>query len=479
MSIKNNNFTNHGLMAALLVVAGCAVGPDFEQEYAAPPIELPQQFIEQPTPPISQTITAADDTAQWWQQIGDPLIEIYVKQLLNDNLQLKQATARLNQSLQQKNAVVGGFFPAISASASGGQTATPVNGNRNYSSSAQAGLNLSWQLDLFGKIRRSAEAANARLIASEADKQALTQTLIADLATRRINLYYLGQQLQIAEQISAAREKQFTLTNKRHIAGLAGFSAATVNQARQNLAAALAAQHEAKRKLVSEAYILDILLGKTPGSTEGVTSSIGNMPELAQVPLNIPAQLLDNRPDLRAARAILHAQVADIGVAIADMYPDLSISGNLGFQSNNVDNLFSEQQIGGSLLGSITAKIFAGGALKANVELQKQQVEEQAAIYAAAILTALREVETALNDEKQIAKRVANLQELATNAQRTYQLNEARYNQGIVNLNQLLNTQQASIAAQRDLLTVQQLQWNTRIRLYLALGGNWQQHDNI
>jgi len=214
-------------------------------------------------------------------------------------------------------------------------------------------------------------------------------------------------------------------------------------------------------------------LGQAPGTLNPIASDFPMIAPPVDVPICLPADLLDRRPDLRAAELRVKAANADIGVAIADLYPSLSLGGSIGFNGSDTNNLFNADRLAGAILASVTARIFEGGALRANIDLQKSEARELAAGYTEDVLNAMREVETSLKAERELAAEIKQAMISEDALRKAEDITNKRYIRGIESLNDYLDAQQEYYAAQQNLISVQAQKWNTRTALYLALGGDW------
>ncbi len=450
------------------LLAGCAVGPTpARPELSAPP---PEQFVNAPAEPA----LAAPGMTRWWTQIDDPAFAAMVDTLLAANLSLQEATERVTQAEERLNITTGGNLPAASLSADARRAfTTTANGDRVYNEAYGADLNVSWTLDLFGSRRRGIEASTASYLSAAAEQEALSHTLIAELLNRRVAIAVNQRLLELAHDNAANRQLIADLVQRRYELGTNGATAADVYLARDNLASVQADVPLYQRQLTDELYRLDVLLGRTPGTTSIAAQSFPLLaPPAAPAPA-VPAALLDRRPDLRAAELRARAATAQVGVAVADLYPKLTLGGALGVGGTDFDQLFSTDQLAGSVLASLTQRLFAGGALQANLRLQEAAARELAARYANTVLGALREVESALQTDRELARQL-DAQTRSLEALRAAErLTEERYRNGIVTLRSFLDTQQRRYLTEQGWLRTQQARWNARIALYLALGGTW------
>lgn len=453
-----------------LALSACSVGPDFMR----PAIKLED----------AQYMHAADENIKltsinrWWEQIDDPLLTQYVETLLNENLSLLAAGERILQARERANVAGGEQYPSIGIEGRGSRNFTTIsNPNRGsdrlYTNSYESQLTTSWQLDLFGRVRRSIEAADASLNANIYEYEALTHSLIAELVNRRVSIAAYQELLRLAQDNVTNREKNYTLIKRRYDQGAAGTIAEDIYLAEENISSVQADASQFERQLTEEIYRLDVLLGYKPGSTAPTSQQFTLLPPPRGIPACMPADLLDRRPDLRASELRIKAANADIGIAVADLYPTLNLTANLGASGTDIVDLFDLDSLAGALIGSVTSRLFAGGALRANIRLQEAEARELVAIYSDNVLNALREVETALQAETALEQELERLSASLLSLQNAERLSWNRYERGRGTLRAYLDTQQRRYAAQQTYISRQQEKWAARIALYLALGGDW------
>lgn len=463
--------------ATALLFTGCAVGPSAQRpELATTP---PPAFVNSPPPPSTPALSSPAMTA-WWTQINDPTFAQLVEDLLASNLTLQEANERVTQARERLTIQSGSNLPTISADADARRSFT-TNGapSRTYANNYSADLNVSWTVDLFGQRRRSIESSEASFLSSAAEFEALQHTLIAELLNRRVAVAVNAQLLSLAEQNTTNRATLYDLVKRRYDLGARGTDLTDVYLAEENFTTVEADVSQFERLLADDLYRLDLLLGQVPGTTKLDAESFPLVSPPSPPPSVVPAALLDRRPDLRASELRARAASANVGVAIADLYPQLNLVGSIGVAGTSTNNLFSTDQLAGALLGSVTNRLFAGGALRANIRLQESAARELATRYANDVLGALREVETALKADQELARQLAAQGRSLKALRAAEELAATRYRNGIQPLQTFLETQQRRYRAEQNWLRTQQLRWSTRISLYLALGGDWIESDPL
>lgn len=464
-----------------LFLGACNMAPDFMRPFTA--AQDRDAFVN-----ADKDLQGEPEMARWWKRLEDREMDRLIAELKRNNPDMNEAAARIMQAEAQIGIERGPMFPSLSLAASGERTFRPAEefstffpgaGNigggtqRIYDTSLQTALQTSWQLDLFGRIRNATKAARARLKASRAEREALLHTLVAELAKGRVALAALNRQIELTKAIVDNRKKTLETTQRRYELGTGDVSAADLHLARENLASAKSEADELARARDARAYRVDILLGRAPGTTAQNVDMKMIVPE-RDTPAGVPAALLDRRPDLRSAELRLRAANAEIGVAVANLYPDISLNGSIGFEDSESGDLFTSERMIGSLAGDIVTRLFQGGRLRANIDLSEARVRELAADYAGQVLQAMREVETALSAQKWLDSRIVNLAIAAQSARSAEKDTRSRYEKGVAPLIALLEAERRAYVAEQALIRARQAQWDTRINLYLALGGDWQ-----
>lgn len=461
------------IILPLLVLSACSLGPDPEKPPPAP-VEDTRGFIN-----ALYGEGETEEISRWWERINDPLLNNYVDRLLVQNLDIKQAGERVLQARERLNTASGSFYPTLGLDADASRSFSPAASDnplfsgRQYSTSYSTELSSSWQIDLFGKLRRSAQSAEAGFRATQFERQALIHSLIAELMKTRVAIASQKQLRALAEKSTANRQQVKSIIERRYNLGTGGISADDVLLARENHSTVEADIYRYERQLAAQLYNLDVLLGLLPGTTDPLAQDFALPAPPVDVPVCLPADLIDRRPDLRASALRTMAAKADIGVAVSDLYPALNLAGSLGFTGDDRTNIFTAEQMAGSLIGSITTRLFEGGKLRANIRLQESEARELASAYAQDVLNAVREVETALKNEKELQRELAALTRSTKSLKDAEAISESRYKRGILDLREYLQTQQRRYAAEQAHIAAQQERWNNRIDLYLALGGDW------
>jgi NodT family efflux transporter outer membrane factor (OMF) lipoprotein len=421
------------------------------------------------------------ELAAWWDVFEDPLLQSLQQRAIEGNLELKTAFSRLQQARINRGLSRADHFPTLGAEGQmqrqrrSENLGTPVGGEEHdwY----MAGLDSSWELDLFGSIRRSVESTQAELEASSADMHGVLTSLTAEVALNYIELRTYQQRLKVALDNIATQKKTYDLNNSRFKAGL--IDELDLQQSLRNLERTRAQVSSLEAAIRMAENNLAVLLGQSPGALRDEFSSRGNIPEAPlQVAVGIPAEVMRRRPDIRKAERLLAAQSARIGVATAELYPKLRLLGTIGLEALNSGSDFfdSASQFWGIGPG-ISWNIFRGNALRLNIELQEEKYNEALLQYNATILRAQQEIEDALTAYAKEQIRQEYLAKAVEAARRTEWLARDRYNAGLVDFYNVLDAQRALLQLEDELIQSKGEVAANLTHIYKALGGGWQGID--
>jgi len=457
-------------LAATLALAGCVtVGPDYTRP------ETPAS----PTwrTPLEAGLSAGEMDLQalaaWWSTLGSPRLSGLIEQAVSGNLDLKSARARIREARARRGVAWADYFPSLDVSGSATQsryTDDNVSDQTTYRYSAD--FDASWELDLFGGVRRSVEAADADLRASQEDLRDTLVSLLSEVALNYIEVRTYQARLAVAEQNLAAQTETYQLTSWRYQAGLSDELA--VQQARYNLESTRS-QIPALRTGIQQAINnIAVLLGEQPGRVNDALEIREPIPDApSTVAVGVPANVLRRRPDVRRAERELAAQTARIGVATADLYPKFTLSGSIGLEAlslNRLSETGSRTVTGG--LGFSWA-IFRAGAVRQNIEIQSALQEQALVQYEAAVLDALKEVENALVAYAQEQHHRDVLRAAADAAQKAVELARGKYQAGLIDFSSVLDAERSLLSFQDQLTQSNGAVASNLVRLYKALGGGW------
>jgi len=448
------------LIIILATLSACTVGPD----YVKPEVDIPDEW--------RYSIEDASGTVNslWWKQFDDPVLDALIHEALINNKDVRIAAARVEEFAARVDISRSGFYPQVGYDGAAGRNKTSLSeGNSRINDSYLAALNVGWELDVWGRIRRATEAARAQLLAEEEVRRTVILTLVSSVANSYINLRSLDYQLEIARRTLASRGETVDLFQTKYEGGVV--SALEVAQIRSEYEQAAVRIPSLERQIALQENALSVLLGHNPGAIpRGKTINDFSQPP---VPAGIPSELLARRPDIQRAEQDLIAANAQIGVARSQYFPTISLSGLFGYASDELSDLLQSSSeiwgIGADALGPI----FTGGRISSQVRAT-EAVQRQALVgYAQTVQTAFQEVDDALisnvkRHEELIAqeRRVAALEEYAHYAQ-------IRYDEGQVSYIEVLDSERRLFDA--ELLHAQSINdvYTSYVVLYKAMGGGW------
>ncbi len=465
LDLLNLRLARTGTLLLASVLTACAVGPDYRQpEVPAPDAWHTPQAGARADGPDSPTL------ASWWTVLNDPTLNQLIDQALAQNRTVRQATARVAEARARRGIAAASLWPSIGASAGASRSDSDLNTARNEDYSA--GLDAGWEIDLFGGKRRALESATASLAATEADLNDVLITLLGDVALNYVNVRTAQSRLTYAERNLESQREVVDITGWRAEAGLA--TVLDVEQAKSSYAQTQAALPLLESSVEASKNRLAVLTGQTPGSLEALLAERKPIPVAPkEIVSSVPADVLRRRPDIRAAERALAAQTAQVGVATAELYPSLSLSGSIGVTAGSASDLFSDGLQSNRYGISLNMPIFRAGALRQNVRAQNAAVEQALAAYEATVLAVYEEVENALTDWANEQRRHASLVEAATSARLASELALTQYNSGLVDFQTVLTADRQLISSEDSLAVSDGELTSNLIRLYKALGGGW------
>jgi outer membrane protein, multidrug efflux system len=460
-----------------LLPAGCAVGPDYRKP--EPSASANWNRLD-PTENSVAVPAPRGDLVEWWRGFRDPFLSELVDRAQRQNLDLRKATARLREVRARLGIASAARLPSLAASASASRSwsgAGPASAGGDAAAIASnqlnAGFDASWELDVFGGVRRGVEAAAADHASAMANVDAARVSLVAEVARTYVEVRSLQIRLGIARTNLASQSETLQLTDLRAQAGLV--NSQDVEQARANREQTVAQIPSLETSLAEAEHRLDILLGEVPGTWHARLSAGGGLPEVpSQIAVGIPAETLRQRPDVRAAERKLAAETARVGVAQAARYPSFRLSGSIGLEAL-VQGGSGSTGAFYSLLGGITAPIFNAGRLKNQVEAQDAVREQSELAYQQAVLAALQEVENALVALARNRERGQALTRAAEAARAAAELARQRYGAGVIDFQSVIDTQRTVLSVEDSLASTHADEVLALIRLYKALGGGWSQ----
>ena len=487
---SSNDVVRYLALASLsCTVASCAVGPNFVKPKPNVPAQWSPTATANGTEGAAHVSSAGAQSVAWWSSFNDSTLTTLVQRSASQNLDVKEAVLRIEEAQAQTAVVAGGLWPDLSANASWSRqrlsTNTPngaifglhfpglpptlVNPYNQY----QLGLGASWTLDLFGTERRSLEAANAQTQAAVEGEHAALLSMVSDVAATYIDLRGAQLRRSILERSLATQRDLLQLTRDRRNAGLT--SDLDVQNATAEVGTTQAEVPLADREITVDINELSELMASPPEALRADlerTQPVPPVPPL--VPIGLPSDLARRRPDVRQAEANLHAATAEIGIAISNYFPQLTLTAGGGFQAEGLSQLIQTASHFGSFGPAIQLPIFEGGRLHAQVQLQKVKAKEAAVVYAQTVLTALHQVEDALASYGADQARLASLQTAVTASRNARTLARQRYQSGVASFIDVLDAERTEEENELSLAEATTAVSADLVQLYRALGGGWE-----
>lgn len=471
-------------LAAALAAAGCTVGPN----YRTPQMPVPDRFGDAPQPP------AIVNLANWWKSFNDPELNALVYRAIRSSLDLKQAQARILEARAQRVIagaaelptvnVQGGYIHNRTSQNLGAFSAAGASGAGGGGGSAfaipgleqdlyQAGFDASWEVDVFGGVRRSVQAANADYAAAVFEKRDVLVTLLAELARNYVDLRGFQRQLSIANDNVKTEQQTLELTQSRFKAGLT--SELDVDRAQAQVSTTAAQIPALETQVAAAARRIAVLVGLNPSALQDELSAPVTIPVgPTEVPPGLPSELLRRRPDIRRAERQIAAASARVGVATADLFPKFSLTGNFTFESGKVSNLFDWGSRSYSIGPSISWPLFDAGRIRANIRVQNAREEELVAGYQKTVLSALEDVENSLNAHRQEQVRRRSLIDAVNANKRATELSNDLYSRGVIDFLTVLDSERALFASQDALAQSDRTVSTNLVAVFKSLGGGWE-----
>jgi len=451
---------------------GCVtVGPD----YVPPETRMPGFWYQQATGGLAE---GEDELQTWWTSFNDPMLDDLIRRAAEGNVDLKVAAARMQEAYALRGLAAGEFYPDVKAAGAiqrdrVSEGVSPIMAGRGRTDNFyRVGASAGWEVDLWGRIRRSVESADAGIEASIEDYRDVLVLLFAEVAGNYVEARTLQARIRYAETNAELQRGTLQLTRDRFEAGIA--PELDVHQAELNLAITESTIPTLHSSLIQAINRLSVLLGEQPGALQAELRDSGDIPDPPrQILVGIPANLLRQRPDIRAAERRLASQTARIGVAVADLYPRFDLFGTIGLEAFDTGDYFDAGNKTWSLGSSLFWSIFDGGRIRSAVRVEEARAEQAFQIYEQTILLALEDVEDAMTAYARELEREESLKRAVTAAEQSVELVDTLYRTGLTDFQNVLDMQR-SLAVQQD--TLARSEGNvvaTIIGIYRALGGGW------
>jgi multidrug efflux system outer membrane protein len=465
--MKIATFLSAVLSSGLLV--GCAVGP----KYHRPAVQTPNAFRDVTTVSQQQAQAASYADLPWWQVFQDPTLQELIRTALKQNYDLQLATERINAARAQVAVTRSSLFPQVSANANfAGGKENVVQSKFNFLTLAG---DAAFQLDLFGRLRRATEATRAQLLATEDARQTVILTLVSDLASDYFSLLQLDLQFQITRETVNTQTDSVKLTKLRLDRGVA--TKLDVLQAQQVLDTANAQIPDLERQIAQEENAISILLGDYPHDVaRGLPLVEQSLPP--EVPPGLPSSIIERRPDIREAEQILVASNAEVGVAKAQFFPQIALTGSGGgsFGRSSIFSSLMASQVGIWSYGAqVSQPIFTGGALRGNLRLAKSENQQALIAYRQTIQRAFGDVSDALIGYEKLHEVRVRQQDTVSDLEETVRISTLRYKGGTTTYLEVLDGQRSLYSAELTLAAARGDEYRSLVQLYKVLGGGWQQ----
>jgi outer membrane protein, multidrug efflux system len=448
---------------------GCAVGPDYKK----PPIDVPPEHrgLSHPEGAWAEAVSFGDE--KWWDVFQDEALRNLIRTAVEQNYDVRIAAARVLEARAQLGITSGDQYPSVEAGASATRVrnpeTTPVPAGT--SSALRVGLSLVWELDFWGKFRRATESARAVLLSQEWARREVLSSLVSDVADAYFRLRELDLELEISRETLASRTDSLGLT--RTLADHGATSLLDVRQAEQLVFAAQAAIPDLEGRIEQQENLISVLLGQNPRAIARGRKLV-DQPHVVDVPAGLPSSLLERRPDIRQAEQQLIAANAQIGVAKANYFPQLSLTIAGGYQSAALTTLFTGPAALWSLGTSALQPVFEGGRIRGGVQLAEARTEEALLAYERTVQQAFRDVADALVGYRKSQEVRSELEQLASSAGEATKLSKMRYRGGAASYLEVLDSETRFFAAQLSLAQAHLQELQFLVQIYRSLGGGWE-----
>jgi multidrug efflux system outer membrane protein len=452
----------------LLGLAACSVGPDYER----PKLDVPPGFKSATEPAAPESRLATD----WWTLFNDPRLNDLEKSAADANQGLRAAVARVAQARATLRVTQSQFYPVVALDPSAVRERTSGTlGDRGFSRTGttrndfKIPFDVSYEVDIWGRVRRASDVSLAQLAATKIDYQVVLQTLQADLARNYFSLRSLDLQSQILDKTVGSFRRQVSLTQTQLKAGLVGKT--DLAQAQVLLNTAIAQRVDVGRQRADAEHAIAILAGRPPSELSLDANPLQTLPPA--VPVGLPADLLKRRPDVAEAEQNLVAANAQVGVAIANFYPVVRLTGAAGFESIDIGRVFDWESRIWSIGPSVTVPLFEGGRLDAELAQAKARYDEVRANYRAQVLAAFRDVEDSLSDLHMRADQAQAQDQAVNDASEYVRLSTLQYEQGLTNYLLVIDAERTLLSAELTAAQVLEQRLISTVLLIKALGGGW------
>ncbi|MCL9667410.1 efflux transporter outer membrane subunit [Rosenbergiella epipactidis] len=455
---------NLSTLSVILMLTGCMVGPDYHRPTQSMPLAFKEAKGWQQAQPQDSV-----QKGEWWQVYQDPQLNQLLSQVAVSNQNVAMYAAQYRQALALTDQATANLYPTVTGTAQSTRSGSASSGQRTTSNSHSAQLSASWELDLWGKLRRQAAEDRASAQSSQADLANATLSAQSTLAQDYFQLRILDQRIALYQKSIDAYQGYLRIINNKYQAG--SENRATVAQAQMQLQSARSTLLGITWQRAQYEHAIATLLGKTPAEFSLAAAPL--TATLPKIPVMVPSKLLQRRPDIAVAERSMAAANEAIGVAIAGYFPDLTLSASGGTSASELHNLFSLPYRVWSLGPELSGTILDFGATKASVAQARAAYDAQVANYRQTVLTAMQDVEDNLVELNTLGEEIIAQQASAQAAMTSAQVTRNQYDAGMIDYLDVATTENSSLSEQQSLLQLQSQQWVSSVALIAALGGGW------
>jgi outer membrane protein, multidrug efflux system len=460
-------------------IIGCSVGPN----YRKPQLDIPEKWSKTTADGYSSTQV---ETREWWKIFKDPMLDSLIERAVNSNLDIKIAESRIKEARLQRRMVIAEFMPNVDATGSYTRLEQSNNGlsSLNKSSSSkttkskatdlfQAGFDASWEIDIFGGVRRAAEAAAAYIASTKEGKNEVMISLLSEVARNYFDESSSQIRIEKLDALIEAQRKILDLTRAKYDAGLASKLELISSESQLK---SIESQKPLLETVKNQSILrLGVLLGQEPNAlVSELSDNKASKTEIPEIPVGLPSDLLQRRPDIRRAEFDLKTQTALIGVAKSDLFPKISLTGAFGYQSLELSDLLHKASEAWSFGPSIRWSIFDAGKIRTNIKIQNERQKQALLAYQSTILSSLEDVENALTAYAKERERNNSLNQIIESKQNALDISNDLYKNGLIDLINLQEIESDLYRNQDSLIQSDNIVVNNLIALFKALGGGWE-----
>lgn len=449
----------------LIILAGCSVGPD----YVRPPLELPDTLVTEQEYTIEDSLAMALADTTWWELFGDPVLTDLIKTAIAENNDIKIAAARVDEFMGYYGVTKSDFYPKFNLGANG-QTGESNSQGVKYRDN-RFGLNLStfWEIDIWGKVRRSDEASLANLLAADENRRGVILIITSQIASAYFDLLSLDRQLEIANRTVASREKSLNLFNQRLEKG--DISLLEISQLESEYWYAKSQIPFLEQNIIQLENAISVLLGKNPGAiTRGKLIDELILPE---IPQEMPSELLERRPDVLQAEQELISANARIGIVKSQYYPSLSLTGLVGFSNNDMAKLFDPTSFVWNIGGNLLAPLFRAGEISGQVDASEAIQRQKLFNYIQVVQNAFRDAQDALIERVKTEEKFFSDGKRLTALSTYKNLSQMRYDEGATSYLEVLDAERNLFASELDYAQSRATMFKSVVKIFSSLAGGW------